>query len=410
MTSVSAWHVPLLGTLCLVGMASGAWAQGAALDYPQWRGRDRDGSASGFAEPESWPEALTRRWRVEVGEGYGTPLVVGDAVYVFTRRAGSEVMSALDAATGRVLWQSGYPLPYVASPPTAPHGAGPKATPVFHDGKLFTLGVSGVVAAFDATSGRILWRTPAPPETPYFSAASSPAADGRLVIAHPGNYGPLTAFDVDTGVVRWTAGDGGAFASPVIATLAGTRQVVSATQASVIGVSLDDGRVLWRHPWAGANGGPTPVLYGDAVIVSGPDQGVTAVRPILRDGLWAVERLWETKAVSMYLSNPVVVGDALFGLSQRAGGQFFALDARTGATLWLGPPREATNTAVVKARDLLFLLNDDAALVVARGSRAAFEPIARYTAADAATWAQPAVSGNRLFVKDVGSLSLWTLN
>jgi len=112
----------------------------------------------------------------------------------------------------------------------------------------------------------------------------------------------------------------------------------------------------------------------------------------------------------MYVSNPVVVGDTLFGLSHRASGQFFALDAKTGTTLWLGPPRQATNTAVVKAGDLLFLLNDDGELIVARSSRTRFEPIKRYTVADSATWAQPTISGNRVFVKDVSSLTLWTVN
>jgi hypothetical protein len=110
----------------------------------------------------------------------------------------------------------------------------------------------------------------------------------------------------------------------------------------------------------------------------------------------------------MYVSNPVVIADTLFGLSHRARGQFFAIDARTGKVLWLGPPREATNTAVVKAGNLLFLLNDNAELIVARSSQTGFEPLKRYTVADSATWAQPTISGNRVFVKDVTSLALWT--
>ena len=112
----------------------------------------------------------------------------------------------------------------------------------------------------------------------------------------------------------------------------------------------------------------------------------------------------------MYTSNPVVMADTLFGLSHRSSGQFFAVDTRTGALLWLGQPREAANTAIVKARDLLFLLNDDGELIVARSSRARFEPLKRYTVADTATWAQPAISGRRVFVKDTSSLSLWTID
>ena len=123
-----------------------------------------------------------------------------------------------------------------------------------------------------------------------------------------------------------------------------------------------------------------------------------------------VETVWATTEVGMYLSNPVIVGDTLFGLSQRSRGQYFALDARTGRVLWLGPPRQAMNTAVVKAGDLLFLLNDDAELIVARASRTGFEPVKRYTVAASATWAQPAISGNRIFVKDATSLTLWTVD
>jgi outer membrane protein assembly factor BamB len=135
---------------------------------------------------------------------------------------------------------------------------------------------------------------------------------------------------------------------------------------------------------------------------------VAAFTPTSRNGRWVVERLWETKDVSLYLSSPVIIDDTLVGLSHRASGQYFALDARTGATLWRGEPREATNTAVVKAGNVLFLLNDDGELIVAASSHKAFEPIRRYTVAESATWAQPAISGNRMFIKDVSTLALWT--
>src|SRR5262245_21917518 len=143
-------------------------AQSSPQDYPQWRGRNRDGAASAFSEPKSWPEKLTRRWKVEVGEGYATPIVVGKTVYYFTRRDGAEVMMALNAATGKIVWRTSYPAPYKPADAAAAHGAGPKATPLFHNGKLYTLGVSGIVSAFDAGSGKLVWQKPAPAEHPYF--------------------------------------------------------------------------------------------------------------------------------------------------------------------------------------------------------------------------------------------------
>lgn len=321
-------------------------------------------------------------------------------------------MTALDAETGKELWRTSYPAPYAPATPAAAHGVGPKATPLFHNGRLYTLGITGIFSAFDAATGKLAWQKPAPPDHPSYGTAVSPVADKNLVIVHPGNHGPLTAFDANTGAVKWTGSDRGAYASPIVVELGGIRQVVTMTQGSVLGVSLSDGARLWEYPWLSraTPSAITPIVYEEAVIVSSQAMGVTALKPTRRGGKWVVDVVWETRDVSLFLSNPVLVGDTLFGLSERARGQFFALDANTGKILWLGQPRQATNTAVVKAGNLLFLLNDDAELIVARSSRSGFEPLKRYTVADSATWAQPTISGNRIFVKDLTSLSLWTLN
>jgi outer membrane protein assembly factor BamB len=382
-------------------------AQRVSLDYPQWRGAARDGSASSFVEPKAWPAALTRRWKVEVGEGHATPIVIGDTVFVFTRIDAQEGVTALAVSTGQQRWRTSYPAPYSVSKPAEAHGAGPKATPLFHNGRLFTLGISGIVTAFDAKSGKQLWQTSPPKEAPFYGAAVSPLGYRDLVIVHPGDYGPLTAFDTGTGSVKWSVGSGGFFASPILATLERIQQVVSATQDYVIGVALD-GRILWRFPFDGRNGTMTPVLSNDSIIASSPER-VTAFRPRLRQGVWSVETMWETKDVTTYLSTPVLIDDVLYGLSTKQRGQFYAIDAKTGQVLWLGEPRQADNTALVKAGRLLFLLNDDAELIVARANRKAFEPVVRYMVADSPTWAQPVISGDRIFIKDVSSLTLWTM-
>jgi outer membrane protein assembly factor BamB len=408
-TAVLSGHAVSTSAAPAAAAPAAAAPPSAPQDYRQWRGQNRDGSASAFTPPRTWPDALTRRWKVEIGEGYATPLVAGRIVYVFSRRDGQEVMTALDAATGKERWHTGYPAPYTPGQPAAKHGAGPKATPLLHDGRLYTLGISGIVGAFDASNGKLLWRTEPPAEPPFFGAASSPLIEQGLVIVHPGSYGPLTAFDPKTGAIKWTAGGGGFFASPLAVTLDGTRQIVTLTMKSVIGVSPADGTVLWEYPFEAGSGGPMPVAYGGTLIVSAMNAGVRAITPVRRDGKWTTETAWETKDVAMYVSNPVVIGTTLFGLSHRSSGQFFALDANSGKVLWLGQPREAANTAIAKAGDLLFLLNDDAELIVARGDPSAFTPLKRYTVADSPTWAQPAISGNRLFIKDTASVALWTL-
>jgi outer membrane protein assembly factor BamB len=385
-------------------------AQRSPRDYPQWRGRDRDGSASAFAEPKSWPDHLTRRWKVGVGDGYATPIVVGNSVFAFTRRDGNEVMAALDAATGKEIWKTAYPAPYTLISAAAAHGMGPKSTPLFYNGELYSVGNSGIVSAFEAATGRLVWQKPAPSNQDTYGASVSPVADGDVVIVHAGDAGKLTALDAKTGDVRWRwDGDSPAYASPIVVDLGGTRQVVSVTDRYVVGLSRTDGTLLWQRP------SPrlmhiSPILHEDTIIVSGRRDGISAFKPIKRDGFWTTEVVWETKEVSIFLSNPVLVDDLLFGLSERASGQFFALDAKTGKVLWLGQPRQATNTAVVKAGRLLFLLNDNGELIVARASTSGLEFVKQYVVSESATWAQPAISGNRVFVKDVSSLTLWTVN
>jgi outer membrane protein assembly factor BamB len=389
-------------------------AQDANTDYPQWRGRQRDGSASGFTAPGTWPELLTVRWKVEIGEGYATPLVIGERVFAFTRRGAEEVVTALEAETGKVLWETAYAAPHKIASGARGHGQGPKSTPLYFDGRLFTLGITGIVSSLDASSGKLLWQKPAPSvETLYNNSAMSPIVDQDAIIFHVGGHdaGALTAFNANTGQVKWSwSGDGPAYASPVIATFQGTRQVVAVTQRHIVGVAADTGVLLWQRPFANqfSNNAITPILFDDMILVSGYEHGVAAFTPVQRNGAWDTETRWHTTEVSMFMSNPVLVDGTLYGLSQRANGQFFALDGRTGKVLWLGSPRAATNTAVVKSGDLLFLLNDDAELTIARASRGAFEPLKRYRVAESATWAQPTISGNRIFVKDASSLILWT--
>jgi outer membrane protein assembly factor BamB len=120
--------------------------------------------------------------------------------------------------------------------------------------------------------------------------------------------------------------------------------------------------------------------------------------------------VWRTDEVSLHMTNGVVTNGVLYGLSHLNSGEYFALDLDTGKVLWKSEPRQAENAAIVRAGDIIFSLEHDGELVVLRHNRAKFEPLKRYKVAATETWAQPTISGNRLFVKDVSSLTLWTLN
>jgi outer membrane protein assembly factor BamB len=386
-----------------------------AQDWPQWRGPDRDGAVSSFKEPSQWPESLKQQWKVDVGLGYATPLVVGERLYLFTRQAEEEVMTALDAASGKVIWRTSYPAPFKMVGATARHGAGPKSTPAHASGRLFTLGMTNIVTAFDAASGKQLWQKPATNAQPAFHTAMSPVVDGDQIIVHIGGpgEGALTAFDVATGKVRWAwTEDSPAYGSPIVVNLGGVRQVVTFTHRYLVGVAAATGELLWRRPFRTPSDttSQTPILYNDTIIQMGRENGVTAFRVMRRDGTWTTEDVWQTKEVSQHMTNGVVVDGVLYGLSHLNGGQYFALDLATGGVLWKSEPRQAENAGIVRAGDTIFVLEDDGEIVVMKASRTGMNVLRRYDVADSQTWAQPAISGTRVYVKDVSNLTLWTLS
>jgi outer membrane protein assembly factor BamB len=383
--------------------------------WPQWRGSNRDGAAT-FSIPKVWPEKLTLKWKVDVGTGYAAPITVGDRVYAFSRQGEDEVMRALDAATGKTIWETKYNASYKPNAAaTRTHGTGPKSTPTFADGRLYTLGMTGAVTAFDAATGKQLWQKPGGPVEPMYHTAMSPLVDRGLVIVHVGghNSGALSAFDARTGDVKWSwNGDGPAYGSPVAADLGGTRQIVTLTQDNLVGVSAVTGELLWRRPYTvrATRNAVTPIIHGQTIIVSGLGMPVTGFRVSNRGGAWSFEDVWTNNDVTMDMSTGVLIGSAVYGFSPRNSGQFFAIDANTGQTLWVSEPRQGDNAAIVRAGDLWFALETDAELVVARANPKQHEILKRYTVADSATWAQPVLSGQRIFVKDVSNISLWTLN
>jgi outer membrane protein assembly factor BamB len=385
-----------------------------AQEWPQWRGPNRDGAVASFDAPASWPETLTLRWKADVGLGYATPLLVGDRIYSFTRQDENEVLSAIEASSGKTLWRTEYAAPFEMNPATSRHGPGPKSTPTFAGGRLFTLGMSGIVSAFDAETGRRIWQTEPPPVRPLFHTAMSPIVDGDLVIVHVGGHddGALTAFAVATGEIRWSwDGDGPAYGSPMIFELAGVRQVVTFTQTHLVGVSVAEGKLLWQRPYTtqSTTTSQTPILYRDTVIETGRGNGITAFRVTRHGEGFQTDNVWHTDAVSLHMTNGVVVDGVLYGLSHLDSGRYFALALDDGQLLWASEPRQAENAAIVRAGSTIFSLQDDADLVVFRASRTGFDVVKRYQVADSATWAQPAIAGNRLFVKDVSTLTLWTL-
>ena len=412
-------HRHLWKTLLLCGLAIIVAHQSSlAQDWNQWRGPNRDGVVPSFSEPKTWPDSLKQKWKVTVGAGHASPVVVGGKVYLHSRQDEREVVSGFDLNTGKLLWQDGYPVAYTMNPAATGHGKGPKSTPVVAGGKLYTFGITEILSCYDTSKGKLVWRKDFSSQfkktSPDFGTAMSPIVDRGLVIVHVGTsgQGALTAFDANTGEVKWQwTGDGPAYASPIVVELGGTRQVVTQSQENIIGVAAESGKLLWKIPFTTVyvQNIVTPVVYKDLLIFSGIDKGVFAVKVVKRGNEWATEQVWQNKEVPMYMNSPILNGDLLFGMSHKNKGQYFCLDARTGKTVWTSDGRQGENAAMVMAGGVMFILNNDADLILSSATAKGPNAIKKYHVADSPTWAHPAVVGNRILVKDASTLALWSV-
>ncbi|HEX6738620.1 MAG TPA: PQQ-binding-like beta-propeller repeat protein, partial [Vicinamibacteria bacterium] len=383
--------------------AASVWTAAAAggllaQDWPQWRGPARDGRARAVNAPAEWPASLRQAWKTSVGTGHASAVVVGASVFAFGRTGEEEVLSSLELATGKPRWKQSYPAPYSMNSAAASHGKGPKATPTVAGGRVYTFGISGVLSAFDAASGRLAWRKDFKDayggnNSPEFGVASSPAVEQGALVVQVGTRdgGAIKALDAATGAERWSLkGEGPAYASPVVATLAGTPQVVTFTQTRLLGVDLASGAVLWSQPFTTAydQNSVTPVAAaGDTVIASGLDQGLRAVHITKAGAAFKADNAWQVSDVSLYMSSPVLDGERLFGFSHKQKGQLFALDPRSGKVLWTSPGRQGENAALVDVGTALLVLTTNSELLVLRKDAPAFAPVRTYQVADSPTWA-----------------------
>ncbi len=396
-------------------------AQVAPQDWNQWRGPARNGSVAATSTPK-WPAAWKRAWRVDVGEGYSSPVVAGGRIFVHSRRDPDELVTAIDLATGKVLWEQKYPTPFNKNQYASKMAKGPHATPLVIGDRVFTLGGMAVLSAWNARTGALVWRKDysASVDTSklFTGTAASPLADAGSVIVQVGSDikgGRVIAVDPQTGAERWTwTGKGPGYASPGVITIGGAKQIVTMTNGSVEGIDARTGAALWSAPFPDEwhENIVTPVWTGTHLIVSSSSAGTHAytLRPLdgargkQAAGKWQAAEAWKNAEVSWYMSTPVLADGVLYGLSNKKKGQVVAVDAATGALKWATEGRAADQAAVLLTPAHVLLLTTGGELVLVRRSPAKYEEERRYTVADSATWAVPVLLPDGLIVRDAGGV------
>ena len=385
--------------------------QAQTPSWTQWGGPNRDFKPAVRGLAATWPAAGPKAlWGRALGDGYSAIVTDGTALYTMYRpgKGALETVVALDAASGRTLWEHTYEAPHPGGMDME-YGPGPHSTPLLAGERLFAVGVTGKLHALDRRTGKVAWTQDLigglKGKVPGRGYSCSPIAHGTNVILTVGGRGQaLVAFDQATGRVAWKNADfDPAPSSPILATVDGQEQLIIFHANGVGGFDPRTGAAFWDHPhktdW-GLNIS-TPVWgEGNLLFISSAyGSGSRALRLSQAGGKTAVQELWFNNKMRIHIGNAIRVGDHVYGSSGDFGPAFVqAVELKTGAVSW--QERGFSRATFVLADGKLLILDEDGTLALATATPAGLTVHAKADVLSGRCWTVPTLAGTRLYLRD----------
>jgi outer membrane protein assembly factor BamB len=385
-----------------------------AAAWPGFRGPRRDGVVAGVQIGTDWSASPpVRMWKRPIGPGWSSFAVQGDRLYTQEQRGEDEVVACYKVTTGEPVWRHRDSARFWESNA----GAGPRGTPTLADGRVYAFGGTGIVNALDAGSGVVIWSRNAASDTgaklPDWGFSSSPlVVDDLVVVAAAGH---LAAYDAATGNPRWYGPKSGwGYSSPHLATLDGVRQVLLLNGAGAIGVSPEDGKVLWEHKWPG-DGIVQPGLTADGDVLigtatgMGEGAGIGMRRIAVTQGpdAWNVQERWTTTGIKPYFNDFVLHEGHAYGFD---GSLLACVNLEDGARRWKGGRYGAGQLVLLPEQDLLLVLSEQGELALVKASPDQFtEVAARIPAIEGKTWNHPVLAGDVLLARNAEEMTAFRL-
>ena len=390
----------------------------AIAEWPGFRGPARDGVVRGVRIETDWARTPpVELWRRPIGPGWSSFTVAGDRFFTQEQRGDAELVSAYKLASGEPVWIHRDAARFWESNA----GAGPRATPTFSNGRLYTLGATGILNALDAADGSVIWSRNAATDTgrkvPDWGIASSPLVTGDIVIV--ATAGTLAAYDLATGKPRWFGPKGGAgYSSPHVWTIDGVEQVVLVNGPGVIGVSPADGTVLWTHAWAGDSIVQPAVLAGGDLLI-GSGSGLAGQTGLLRlsitrksdsaageSTVWTAAERWMSSGLKPYFNDFVAHHNNAFGFD---GGILACVALEDGARKWKGGRYGHGQLVLLADQNLLLVLSEDGELALVSATPDKFTELARMPAIEGKTWNHPVLVRDLLLVRNGEEMAAFRL-
>jgi outer membrane protein assembly factor BamB len=392
------------------GEGSGAGVAASSLslqpgDWPGFRGPERDGRLTGVRIAADWKQSPPRLvWKHRVGPGWSSFAVVGPRLYTQEQRKEEEAVVCYDADTGAEIWSHTNTVRFEETAA----GPGPRATPTFHEGKLYTLGARGQFNCLDAATGRVVWSrdivADSGAKVPQWGFAASPLVTGSVVMVFAGapKKKAVLGYHAATGELAWAAGEGkDSYCSPHPARVEGVEQVVIATELGLTAIEPVHGAVLWQHDWPLENMARViqPNRVGDADFLIGMGFGVGTRRVHVRregDG-WATSGLWTSLAIKPYYNDLVVHKGHLYGFD---GNFFTCVSLEDGKGKWRARGYGNGQVLLLADQDLLVVLSEKGEAALVEANPDGHKERGRFQAIEGKTWNHPVVAHGKLFVRN----------
>jgi outer membrane protein assembly factor BamB len=379
--------------------------------WTDFRGPRRDGHYTAGPIRTDWT-TLRPLWKQPVGGGFASFVVAGGRAFTIEQRGQDEVAAAYDVLTGRELWTNAWS----ALLRDSMGGDGPRATPTWHDGRLYVLGGAGEFRALDAATGRTLWRTnileDAGAGNIDWGMAASPLIVDNTVVVLPGgdNGQSVVAYDRESGTRVWGALDDKAgYSSPMLVTLAGVRQILTFTGTRLVGLAPEHGKLLWEFPWETGTevNASQPLIVGPDRVFISTDYGADGAMLQLEagaDGQIIARELWRTNRMNNYFTSPVLHDGFIYGLDRSI---LACIDASTGELKWKGG--RYGYGQVMLASGHLIVLTEEGELALVRADPKAHHEIARFTALEGKSMNNPAMSDGILLIRNAEEMAAFDL-
>ena len=380
--------------------------------WTNFRGPRRDGRYEEASISTNWPaNGLPVVWKQPVGVGHASFVIADGKAYTIEQRRNQEVVAAYDMNNGHELWTQKWNAEYTDST-----GDGPRSTPTWDAGRLYALGATGEFRCLDANSGAVIWGKNILTDNqaknlPWAMAASPLIVDDKVIVLPGGTAGKsVVAYNKNTGAPVWRVlNDTQAYVSPMLVELAGRRQIIVVSASRVVGLTPENGTLLWEYPWDTANGinvsQPIMVDRNRFFISSGYGKGAALVEVKGSGNSFTASTVWENTNMKNKFNSSVLYNGYIYGLDE---GILVCLDVNTGERKW--KDGRYGYGQVILAGNHLIVTSDQGDVALVNATPAQYTQVARFTAVQGQTWNYPAIANGRLLVRNSNEMAAYDIS